>query len=310
MSSVDLASKVPAFSTAEWISQGRTYPADNSPFPELVAFHAAALAIPHHARDFLPTPSLSIKQFLSLKLPITAATLVHRSAKQCFGCELPTEDVSCLRTRRIPSKDFVNNANKAFGQALLDGAQSFADPHYKGSPLPLWVVTFWIEMHKVLNARSVWEKTDHWLKAKRDGTARDVVIDQCYAHLDSLGWNAKAAVPGGVETTLEFADLLSDRMIHRTTMDIMVRDIADRVLQDKARSEEFEIVGLGFMYDIEKAKSADDYARKSPPYLYRLEEKLKSSRKKLLFPVHLPKDLHYDGFTIDYYAKEISYGEQ
>ena len=309
MSPIDLASNVPAFSTAEWIGQGRTYPVDNSPFPELAAFHTAALAIPRHGSNFLPSPCLSIQQLLSLELPTTAATLVHRSAKQCFCPQPPTEDLSCLQTRRIPSKGFVNDANKAFGQALLDGAQSFADPHYKGSPLPLWVVNFWTEMHKVLDARSVWEKTNHWLKANRDGTARDVVIDQCHAHLDVLGWNAKTSVPGGVETTLEFAELLSDRMIHGTIIDTMVRNIADRVDHDETRSKEFEIAGLGFMHNIKQANSADDYERKSPRYLCRLEEKLRSSKKKLLFPVHLPEERHYDGFMIDYRAKEISYGE-
>jgi hypothetical protein len=164
-------------------------------------------------------------------------------------------------------------------------------------------------MYMVLDARSVWEKTNHWLKANRDGTARDVVIDQCRAHLDVLGWNVKTSVPGGVETTLEFAELLSDHMIHRTIIDTMVHNIADHVDHDETCSKEFKIVGLGFMHNIKQAKSADNYERKSPHYLCHLEEKLKSLKKKLLIPVHLPEEQHYDRFMIDYHAKEISYGE-
>src|ERR1700683_3488347 len=62
------------------------------------------------------------------------------------------------------------------------------------------------------------------------------------------------------------------------------------------------------MNDIEKARSMDDYHRKSPPFLHKLEQRLKESPKILLFPVHLPKRTHFDGFKIDFKQHTLAYG--
>jgi len=92
---------------------------------------------------------------------------------------------------------------------------------------------------------------------------------------------------------------MSNQMLTTTLVDIMVEHIGAWVKADKARSDNFEVVSLVFMNDIEKAKSVDDYQKKSPGFLHKLEQRLKGSSKVLLFPVHLPSGTHFDGFEID-----------
>jgi hypothetical protein len=45
------------------------------------------------------------------------------------------------------------------------------------------------------------------------------------------------------------------------------------------------------------------------PYLHKLEKKLKSYPKVLLFPAHIPDMVHFNGFEIDHKAHTIAYGE-
>jgi hypothetical protein len=68
------------------------------------------------------------------------------------------------------------------------------------------------------------------------------------------------------------------------------------------------VVSLVFMNDIAKASSADDYQKKSPGFLHKLEQTLRGSSKVLLFPAHLPKRTHFDSFEIDSKERTLRYG--
>jgi hypothetical protein len=54
----------------------------------------------------------------------------------------PNQDEEVLLSRPIPSKNFVEKAKGAFGQAILDGKHSVQDPSYPNSRLPLWSIQF------------------------------------------------------------------------------------------------------------------------------------------------------------------------
>ena len=114
---------------------------------------------------------------------------------------------------------------------------------------------------------------------------------------------------GTYTTTQDFVRLLSDEMLNTTLVDIMVEHVANWVRADEVLSEKFEVVSLVFMNDIQKVTSPDDYKKKSPGFLHKLEGRLKGSSKILLFPVHLLVRVHFDAFEIDYKNRSISYGE-
>ena len=96
-----------------------------------------------YQKSLIPEPSLDITYFISFKLPTTIATLIEYLAKNCFLKGEPTKDIQCLTKRNLPSCTFVDDAKSHFGQAILDGAKSFTDLHYKGGSLPLWAVSYW-----------------------------------------------------------------------------------------------------------------------------------------------------------------------
>jgi hypothetical protein len=215
-----------------------------------------------------------------------------------------------LKTRKLPSREFVADAEAHLGQALLDGAESIEDPAYKGEGLPVWAIEYWKEMYAAADAQEVWKKSIAWLQKYGTGTGTHPDIDRAQKHLHSLAWGERTFAPGSSTgtTTQGFSTLLSNQMLNTTLVDIMVEHIGAWVRADEARSDKFEVVSLVFMNDIEKASSADDYKKKSPGFLHKLERRLRGSSKVLIFPAHLPKRTHFDGFEIDFKRHTLSYG--
>jgi hypothetical protein len=172
----DLSGNARDFDKAKWICQNRKYPAD--PPAELQAYQDTLYEIPQ--LQLTPDPTLSIVQFTELKLPDTTSILIGYAAKICFSEYDVTEDISCLANRNLPSWTFVNDAKLAFGQAMLDGAKSINDPHYKGGFLPLWTVQYWDTMHKMVDDQKTWQKALQWLKQHEDNSARRRFFNECW----------------------------------------------------------------------------------------------------------------------------------
>ena len=60
------------------------------------------------------------------------------------GKEEPNKDMTCLKTRPIPQKDWLEQLDKEFGQGWFNGAWSIKDKQYtvtqKGNALQVWKV--------------------------------------------------------------------------------------------------------------------------------------------------------------------------
>src|SRR5882762_8389184 len=174
----------PVFRKEEWM--GKKYPASDVPHG-LSKFRDAALAIPTTLRrELLPDPGLSIHAFIALTLPTAPVKLISSKAQSYFSEAKPTKNVLCLRTRKLPSLEFIKSAEEFLGQALLNGAQSILDPAYKGEGSPLWTIQYWREMHDILKAQARWRRGDVWLQNRSTGTSAQPDIDQARQHLSSL----------------------------------------------------------------------------------------------------------------------------
>ena len=160
------------------------------------------MAIPDIYRtNLIPRPNLSVKDFLSMGVPAKRAALVHVTASKQFTSNVPLTDAMCLQTRKLPSLEFVEDAAKSIGQALLNDAQSIMDPDYKGPGLLLWVVQYWIEKHKVLRMRALWQGNLDWLERHSGGSGAQESLDQSHALLLALPWTVQLCAQGPQEIT-------------------------------------------------------------------------------------------------------------
>ena len=190
----------------------------------------------------LPGPDVSVGSFLSINIPAKCTTLVCVTASKQFTSDMPLVDVSCLKTCKIPSIEFVEDAAKAVGQTLLKDAQCIINPDYKGLGLPVWAAQYWIEMHYVLRMRALWQGNLDWIERHSDGSGAQESLDESRALLLKLPWTVELRVQGlqesmclhapkGITYTSaeDLTRMLSDRMVSTSLVDIMIEEIVAQV---------------------------------------------------------------------------------
>jgi hypothetical protein len=119
--------------------------------------------VPHIYSSYILSQNMSIPDLLKAELSAQSSALIVHTAAGAFSKEEPNKDVTCLKTRPIPPKDWLTKLEKEFGQAWFDGARSITDEWYKFSRLPLCVLSSWKEMRIVVEKQSVWQAADEWL---------------------------------------------------------------------------------------------------------------------------------------------------
>jgi hypothetical protein len=303
---IDLSGDARNFDKPKWIKQNREYPAN--PPAELRAYRDSLYEIPQKYR-LIPEPSLNIIEFTELKLPGTTSTLIEYAANNSFSENEPTEDIGCLANRNLPSRIFVNNVKSAFGQAILDGAKSIDDPHYKGGFLPLWTVAYWDTAHEIVEDQKIWQQVLQWLKQRDDNSTRRRFFSECWTLLTILEWNTKIRLPGGAGPVSNFAQLLGDKMVTGNIVDMMIEHLANRIREDEDDSKTYRVMTLRFQDHINKAWDARKSEGYKPPnFLREIIAEMKNSPRIWLFPVHM-KLKHYLGFAIDFKKHIIYHGK-
>lgn len=168
----------------------------------------------------IPNNAMNVLDFIQqLELPKTTSAILTYSAKTLFSKEGPIEDIQCLTSGNLPSKNFIGNAFAVSGQAMPHGAmsRSIEDPHYKGGRLLLWTISFWARMHVICEDQEVWKQSGKWLAANMvhymDNSAKTTAINECWMVLGNLPWNEPLKIPGGGGATARLAGLLADKML-------------------------------------------------------------------------------------------------
>jgi hypothetical protein len=134
----------------EWIGVGKKYPILGEVPAFIEAARSQVLAVPPACLSYIPSKRMSITDLLKANLPTQSSTLTMHTAAGAFSKEELNEELTCLKTRSIPPKDWLEMLEKDFGQAWFNGAQSIEDKWFKNSRLPLCVLSYWKEMRIVI----------------------------------------------------------------------------------------------------------------------------------------------------------------
>lgn len=178
-----------------WIQKGKIYPSSDTPL-FIQEAHSRALAIPAECATLLPDKTLSINELMDMDLPSRPEALVSHKAEKSFSKELPNTSSAHLATLSIPPKHYIQNLEKAFGQAWFDGSQSIVDFRNKLSWLPLWTITYWKEMSLVLEKREIWRKANEWLAKWEKHSKTLDEADKVHCMMTDLNWSSDITALG------------------------------------------------------------------------------------------------------------------
>ncbi|KAG1818941.1 hypothetical protein EV424DRAFT_1539897 [Suillus variegatus] len=297
-----------------WIGKGRIFPATAVEIPDdLESLYDATMAVPNEIRAaVLPNPHLPVSCFLEFQLPRISLKDAEEQAESCFQTTPARFNLMALKSQDIPPKQFVDDAYRAVGQALLDGKLSIHDPYHASQPLPLWVITLWKELHGAHRVKPAWMNGNSWLQNRiEEGGPDTAIFLRAQRHLALLSWDrllVGSAASGSITTAVLAGFLSSSTWMSGTLMDSMSACMASRICDTSLVIPQALIVDTTFMLEINRAKDASYFKGKVSRSLRELEKRLEMP-KILYAPVFLSEQMHWISLAIDFTTRSFCCGD-
>ncbi|KAF7972553.1 hypothetical protein HWV62_17764 [Athelia sp. TMB] len=311
---IDLANP-PLFDRDKWIGKGVTYSLKDLPYFVIDAC-ADAFTIPSQERSRFPANDITVAELMKKTFLSRSSAFITTKPQTWFSNDLPASNLDFLADRAIPNKDFLKKLKRLASQAWLDGAQSLVDPRYNDgvNRLPLWGLSYWIEMSEIADAKESWAKCERWLSVASNTPRQSEAASQAFANasafLPGLGWRAAVQGLDNQQTTLEFTKLLGEDWLSSGLIQMMIDHLSARVNADPTLAASTIIGGPSLAQsmvaaDVQKLA----YSRKSTALLSRYEEHIKSSKTNhLYFPANVNGN-HWIAVHVDFEKREFSYGD-
>ena len=227
MDPIDLTTDA-QFNHSTWIGTGKTF--SNSLPQAVYDKKREVLKIPNQFPTQLPTSVTLVHEFICHPLPLQSSSLSFHQTTEWFSTSTPLTYPGLLLTRPIPPEKVLENLEKAIGQMWFDGASSIVDPRFNNGTerFPLWVLSLWVDMKKVVEHQKRWKLAVRWLELT---TYPEGIVIQAKRLIERLSWNEPLHFSGA--STLEFAGFLGVSWLSDTQIDMMVN-----VLQNRMKTEE------------------------------------------------------------------------
>ncbi|KAJ6538761.1 hypothetical protein B0H10DRAFT_2245563 [Mycena sp. CBHHK59/15] len=252
------------FIADDWIGKGKSYSGD-LPGAVLQA-KITAFTPPEPVVGLVPAGNVPVMEFAAIALP-------HQSSELAYG-----ESQLC-----IPPQAVLDLLGRKAGQAWLNGVKSVIDPRYNegADRLPLWVLTYWMEMAGTIEHQTNWKRSIGWLenehkKCKEEHTR--AAIEEARAALKTLGWNAPLRFGKQKTSTTYLNQFLGTVWLSTDSIDIMMEELAARVEGDPDLADVTE------------------------------REVKEEEKKKIVFPVNVG-DSHWVAGVVDFTKKTIEFGD-
>ncbi|KAI0363681.1 hypothetical protein BV20DRAFT_957785 [Pilatotrama ljubarskyi] len=296
---------------SDWIQNNKTYPQNNTPALVLAARRRVLAVPPDLLPTIFPDPSVPVSALLKVALPAQASLLSYERAEAAFTEELPTEDISTpsFRSRSIPPATYLAKLKDAFGQAWFDGARSIVDFRFKYSRLPLYALSYWEEMARIISKQTAWQRAQEWVTQWASQYALVDLARQVQDVMERLAWGAELRALGAATSVETLALLLSDQWLDDELIDMLVSNLAVRAEQDPGLSREIAVATLAFHHCLLAVAGKPERAG-SKEVLQRYRARvLDKGLKRLYFLANLNNE-HWVAFLIDFAQGTISYASK
>ena len=219
-----------SISITHWF--GKQFPSDCLEHPNL-EFYCDSLRIipPQCTVNYNLSVHLPIQKFLSSAFPSHTHSLVVEAARKSFSNNPPTEILTTLTKKDIPPHEFIQDLKSEFGQAVLDRRTSIKDPLYEKSFLPFWVLTLWERLVELNAAKEEWASANAWLQQSTRGL-NPSMLAAAGRHFTRTGWSSDITIGRERAMTLTFPQLLMDRCLNGTILDLMAECIQTEVTEN------------------------------------------------------------------------------
>ena len=316
---IELDDDVP-FTESDWIGQGKNY----ANVPAFVHWKKDnEMEIPQNflQNARLPEAKLSVKEFVTLKLPQISSEIISNKVTGWFSEDPPSTSNMQTLQRSIPSPTFITQLEEAVGQAWLDGAKSVIDWRVSDGAdrLPLWIITFWREAERISGIQSMWKQSIKWLPCKegwkRNGKVTvpsDPMRNHAHGLLGSLQWNGRMDYCNKMTLTSQLSRFLGTFWLSDDHINMMVEEILIDMHTERPEDMKYvQVASPSFAQELRNAenKVALPLRDRCKTLLYKYELRVKEDGlRKLYFPIHVSEN-HWIVGIINFQKKSIAFGE-
>ncbi|KAI0037576.1 hypothetical protein FA95DRAFT_1614075 [Auriscalpium vulgare] len=305
------------FIAAEWIGQGKIYPA--IPPAHVEAQLKAVLEVPFIPRKHIVPHGLPVIELLQQNLPSQSAAFMTIKAQKWFHHDSPTDAMDHAKTtemllrRPVPPVQVLRMLQDTIGQAWLDGKQSIVDWSVNDGRdrLPLWSLTFWIDVGGAIRGQGKWSSCEHWITAETNsvGPMGRSTMDRAHTLLHTLPWNTPIRSPAVSTTTLELTRMLGNDWMSDELINMMFEQLASRVRLQTELTTRVVVAPLAFSEAVKRLTKATTYSPADAPLLRMYEELVYDGGRTTIYcPVHV-RGNHWVAVEIDFLSRTFACGD-
>ena len=295
------------------------------------AYTMTSTLIPPTLRDkVLPRPTISVISLLRFSLPTIAAAVGDVDTPQFICTQQPatTDDPSIICKIPTPGPDsvrkLVEEVHRFTESNVPDIEVSIAPihvPHKKRLQLPLWIVTYWMEVIRLRTkdgAYARWLQAEEWLHQRRQAWHPSVpktthrLVDQALTALATLPYSCPLSGFSNAELTSSLVTYTS----HAWLSDVHENQLLDMLRTNLLRRPKdlFVVVGNTYIWKhFESAFRAQDLSsyRKDRVYarLRGVGRALEAGEQSELGLLINLKNTHWITVVVKYDSAEVLYGD-
>lgn len=288
---------------SDWIGQNKVYPCD--PPQCVLDARQALLDIPLEFSDLIPSETLPVMSFLGFHLPDQPSVVVTYRIADSYSKLPPNETLRSILARPIPPPAFITELNSAVGQAWFDGCQSVDDKRYKGSRLPLHVVTYWREVSLAREKQQLWQRAMDWVDAQ-EGEETTESVAWVRKVLLALPWTGSLRISNAIGNITNLCILLSFQWFDDSILDLLMAHLSNIFASDPHLSDSVMATGLAFARTLAAASRRTDVAKKLTESIRTRVDK--HGLERIYFFANV-SNLHWVPLLIDFRSNTLSYGK-
>ena len=264
---------------------------------------AQASEIPPPLSVRIPLRTLSVPLLLNQPFPTILDTPTLPEPPTCLGVTPVSCNLNTVYDLPIPPRDWCTTLELA-AKARWDKQEelvSFQHPTEPGQVLPLGVMLFWQEMHRIMKEQRRWRKAVHWVLQRDESPERVMVINL----IERTPWGLQVWIPGlsgrGIVIGA-FANLLSFAWLGDRHMDAITAYL------NTMGSKTWWAGNIALTATFQQVPNMSEEEIERNQVLGKAKEEIAHRKaKNILLPVNLD-NIHWIIVHVDLAKKRYSYG--
>lgn len=300
METIDLTTNT-QFYHSTWIGTGKSF--SNFLPPVVYDKKREILKIPNAFLTQFPSSVTLVYDFIHHPLPLQSTGFDFHQSTEWFSTEMPLTYPKVLLTRPIPPEKVIKDLHTNIGQMWFDGVCSIVDPRFNGGNerFPLWVLSLWEEMQKMIRNQKQWKASVRWLELMTH--PQDTIL-QAKSFIKKLPWNEPLCSGGA--STLEFTGFLGVSWLSDTQINMMVEALRNR-MKTKEHTKKTLLEPLTLSWELASVGKGWNKSLASS-YLSRLADEIQVGITTIWFPINV-NNVHWIAGKVDFENHTFEFGK-